>query len=153
MLAAAYMVRDFLRGGNTDAQVDEETVGRLTGILVRGTVKATLAHFSAIVLTLTKAECVTAVILYSRSLLPAGICFLWRSISDLVQLGCLLGQVWAQVCATHVDHFGVYFRHHLWLVWQLCYGLLSKALRGDLQRNWRVRSLCPTIETAASQRV
>ncbi|EIE19491.1 MFS general substrate transporter [Coccomyxa subellipsoidea C-169] len=30
---AAYMVRDFLRGGNTDAQVDEETVGRLTGIL------------------------------------------------------------------------------------------------------------------------
>jgi hypothetical protein len=34
VFAAAYMVRDFLREGNEAAEVNEETVGRLTGILV-----------------------------------------------------------------------------------------------------------------------
>jgi hypothetical protein len=34
VLAAAYMVRDFLKEGRDDVKVNEETVGRLTGILV-----------------------------------------------------------------------------------------------------------------------
>lgn len=34
VIAAAYMVRDFLKEGRDDVKVNEETVGRLTGILV-----------------------------------------------------------------------------------------------------------------------
>lgn len=47
VVTAAYMVRDFLREGNDDVKVNEEVVGRLTGILVRTPCDIPTAHTTA----------------------------------------------------------------------------------------------------------
>ena len=77
----------------------------------------------------------------SPNLFFAGIHILRSSVLDFLWLGRFIRQLWAQVCAAHVDHVRLHFSHHLRHGWQLPHRCHCKALRGIIQCYWRV-SVC-----------
>jgi hypothetical protein len=68
----------------------------------------------------------------------AGVHFLPGAIPDLLWVGCLCGQIWAQVCAPHVDPVRMHLSHHLWHGGQLRDSCHRAPFWWHLQRNWRV---------------